>query len=284
MKFFTTLSICLLVLSLPAQSSAGHTPSGTKPSVAIQTFDVSCSGKSNGSLYARAEEPGWQLKMYRSEVLVAEYFVAGADTFIAHLPEGDYTFVCVDNNGPDTVNSRINAPAPVYSSIQLISPALLVNEMVSFSNNSSGAVAYHWNFGDGQTSDEATPLHAYAKPGEYTVTLTAYNAAGCTATDTYVIHVMAPSFFSRPAAFTQENATVRKGASTLQIRSQEGSATITSVAEVQIVRLCVYTITGQLIASGSGNSTSFYYQSPGCYIIQAAYSDGTVHCQQVALN
>lgn len=40
------------------------------------------------------------------------------------------------------------------------------------SNDPDGnVVAYHWNFGDGNTSSQANPGHSYNKPGTYTVTL-----------------------------------------------------------------------------------------------------------------
>jgi len=38
--------------------------------------------------------------------------------------------------------------------------------------------AYRWDFGDGETSPVAGPVHTYAKPGNYTVTLTAESASG----------------------------------------------------------------------------------------------------------
>jgi hypothetical protein len=39
-------------------------------------------------------------------------------------------------------------------------------------------VGFLWAFGDGVTSTLASPAHAYAAPGTYTVTLTATNAFG----------------------------------------------------------------------------------------------------------
>lgn len=51
---------------------------------------------------------------------------------------------------------------------------------VSFTNKSTDAVAYKWEFGDGETSKEANPTHEYAASGEYTVKLTAANADGVT--------------------------------------------------------------------------------------------------------
>jgi gliding motility-associated-like protein len=45
---------------------------------------------------------------------------------------------------------------------------------------STGSIAaWLWDFGDGQTSDQIAPLHSYARPGRYTVTLTVISDAGC---------------------------------------------------------------------------------------------------------
>ena len=49
---------------------------------------------------------------------------------------------------------------------------------VSFTNSSSGATSYNWNFGDGGSSTAANPSHNYTAAGSYTVTLTATNACG----------------------------------------------------------------------------------------------------------
>ncbi len=53
-----------------------------------------------------------------------------------------------------------------------------------------GPLAYLWDFGDGSTSTEEAPTHAYEVAGEYTVTLTVSNSVGQdTATDTILIEV-----------------------------------------------------------------------------------------------
>jgi PKD repeat protein len=49
---------------------------------------------------------------------------------------------------------------------------------VNFTNQSSGATSYLWNFGDSQTSTATNPSHTYTQPGSFTVTLTATNACG----------------------------------------------------------------------------------------------------------
>jgi len=48
----------------------------------------------------------------------------------------------------------------------------------TFTNTSTSAVSYEWDFGDGNTSTEKSPTHVYASGGDYTVTLTATNVAG----------------------------------------------------------------------------------------------------------
>lgn len=50
---------------------------------------------------------------------------------------------------------------------------------VSFGQASSGAVAWHWDFGDGDTSDLYTPTHTYAQVGVYPVRLTLHSADHC---------------------------------------------------------------------------------------------------------
>lgn len=48
---------------------------------------------------------------------------------------------------------------------------------------------YLWDFGDGETSTEENPSHLYSAPGEYTVTLIATSANGCTDTLIQTINI-----------------------------------------------------------------------------------------------
>ena len=50
---------------------------------------------------------------------------------------------------------------------------IYVGDVVSFTNQSSDADTYQWDFGDGKTSSEVNPIHSYESAGTYTVTLIA---------------------------------------------------------------------------------------------------------------
>ncbi len=56
---------------------------------------------------------------------------------------------------------------------------ICAGELMTFTNQSTGATAYLWDFGDGYTSSQANPGHVYTAGGTYFATLTATDAQGC---------------------------------------------------------------------------------------------------------
>ena len=66
-------------------------------------------------------------------------------------------------------------------------------ETMVFTNTSSGATSYQWDFGDGVgTSTEENPEYLYEDSGTYTVVLTATNVLGCS--DVYQVSVKAGDY------------------------------------------------------------------------------------------
>jgi gliding motility-associated-like protein len=80
--------------------------------------------------------------------------------------------------------------------------ASILDPLVSFTNQSSGATSWLWNFGDSTTSSDWSPQHLYDAVGVYPVYLAVSNAAGCT--DTAWLDVIVNDFhtFFVPNAFT----------------------------------------------------------------------------------
>lgn len=58
--------------------------------------------------------------------------------------------------------------------------AVLPGKFVNFVNCSANSVSWSWDFGDGTTSSDAAPQHAYAAKGTYTVSMEATSEKGDT--------------------------------------------------------------------------------------------------------
>lgn len=62
----------------------------------------------------------------------------------------------------------------------------------TFTNSSTNAASYLWDFGDGNTSTEESPTHVYATAAEYTVTLTATGETNLSNSLSQTIDIQAP--------------------------------------------------------------------------------------------
>lgn len=63
------------------------------------------------------------------------------------------------------------------------SPLVCLPDPVIFNNNSANGNAFFWDFGDNTTSTDVNPVHFYAGPGTYTVTLVVSDTNGCFSPD-----------------------------------------------------------------------------------------------------
>jgi PKD repeat protein len=78
-------------------------------------------------------------------------------------------------------------PAPI-ASFTVSKTAAEVGESLSFTNESTNATSYEWDFDDGATSTSENPTHSFTESGTYTVELTAKGAGGTsTATEDITI-------------------------------------------------------------------------------------------------
>lgn len=148
---------------------------------------------------------------------------------------------------------------------------------VAMNNQSTGAVGYNWDFGNGQTSTLTNPTAIYSTPGTFTITLVASNQYGCT-------HQSQQSITIYP------QPTLSISIPELEICSEE-SIQITS--QSTFVDSIVWNMgNGTFI---TGNTISYTYPNSGIYAISAtAYGGGgctisatannllTVHPQAVA--
>jgi gliding motility-associated-like protein len=100
------------------------------------------------------------------------------------ITQPDMYIVSISSNGcnnSDTINVSA-APQPI-AAFSYIEEKTCEGTRVKFSNASSNATLYHWNFGDGSESNEAEPEHVFENLQDGTILLEAMNA-GCLDTET----------------------------------------------------------------------------------------------------
>lgn len=86
-------------------------------------------------------------------------------------------------------------------------PTTIVNSEITFTNTSTNATTYDWDFGyDGQTSTAEHPVHYFpdSVPGTYNVCLTAINGSGCFDTICQTVIIDPEFLLYVPNAFTPD--------------------------------------------------------------------------------
>jgi PKD repeat protein len=114
----------------------------------------------------------------------------------AYTAAGSYTVTLTVTNGDgsDSKQLAVTVGAPAVASFNSSTTDVATNQVVTFTNTSTGtSLTFLWNFGDGLTSTLASPTHAYAAAGVFTVTLTAHNAYGPDSAAQTIITVGAPA-------------------------------------------------------------------------------------------
>lgn len=78
---------------------------------------------------------------------------------------------------PPTADFSVYTYLPTESDpVAVETDIVFVGEQVEFSNYSENATAFTWDFGDGYSSELASPVYSYDEPGVYTVKLSAFGA------------------------------------------------------------------------------------------------------------
>ncbi|HRO42062.1 MAG TPA: PKD domain-containing protein [Flavipsychrobacter sp.] len=93
----------------------------------------------------------------------------------------------------------------------------VLNMPVKFTNHSTNATSFLWNFGDSATSTEVHPTHQYKRSGNFKVCLTGWSAEGCkqvvckTVSVEVIIAIDVPTAFSPNADGVNDVLFVRGG-------------------------------------------------------------------------
>jgi PKD repeat protein len=177
----------------------------------------------------------------------------------------------------------VNDYAPPIASFSFAPATPKVDQLVSFTDASaagSGTItAMSWNFGDGGTSTDQNPTHAYSSVGEKTVSLTVTNSNGKQSTTTQTLTVTSttlsnqvaliittPSSTNVGSAFSitvtarDETGSIIPGyAGTVHFTSSDGQATLpadSTLSGTTTFSVTLKTTGSQTITVGDGTTTS----------------------------
>jgi len=80
-----------------------------------------------------------------------------------------------------------------------------MDEVITFTNQSTSAKEFHWDFGDSKTSTDENPKHTYTSAGEFTITLVATGGGGTnTMTKTITVNQNLSGFWFKTIRFSGE--------------------------------------------------------------------------------
>jgi hypothetical protein len=97
----------------------------------------------------------------------------------AAASEFDGSCWAADEANAQLVRFAVTVPEPPVAAFSVDAATGPPPFPVQFTDESLGyPTSWHWSFGDGGTSTEQHPLHEYAAPGRYTISLTVTNAGG----------------------------------------------------------------------------------------------------------
>lgn len=167
----------------------------------------------------------------------------------------DVTLTVSNAAGDDTVSFTDfvvvdDVPATAFTSV-------VVDLTATFTNASTNANSYFWDFGDGNTSTEENPVHTYAQDGIYTVTLTATNACGDNTT-TGTVNLLTPP----TAGFS---ADVNSGCAPLTVTFSDESSSNTME--------WLWDFPGGTPSSSTEQNPTVVYNTPGIYPVSLTVSN-----------
>tara|TARA_B100000809_G_C15129992_1_gene527976 strand:- start:605 stop:2821 length:2217 start_codon:yes stop_codon:yes gene_type:complete len=149
--------------------------------------DASCYGLNDGSIVINKNSPHpfdiiW--KDTQNNTLLTQTSVIGSDS-INNLVSGTYLIETADAVCGNLSNSVvINEPLQILANYSTISDTIDLSqgEVAHFTNQSTNASYYDWDFGDINYSTQTNPTHQYTQAGIYNVEFIAYQTSSCFST------------------------------------------------------------------------------------------------------
>lgn len=160
------------------------------PPLKVEATEETCAGNDGIISITQPGSKFWNYTLLNENGFVLERKADfnGTEVF-AELAPGLYMLKLIDNEGYFFTKEIAVAAKQHVTAAYQAGAHVNAGTPVSFSNLSTGATGYQWEFGDGESSNEMNPVHVYLNPGTYDVTLLAANP-DCSEEVTSTVQVM----------------------------------------------------------------------------------------------
>jgi len=170
---------------------------------------------------------------------------------------------------PYDVNAGLTVTFVASPRSYLVPPLTIQFDASGSSSDQGSIVSYSWSFGDGSTGSGRIVLHTYSSAGSYTVSLTATDSQGATASITRIIQVSMDGGVEgniKPSANFTASPTSGTAPLAVDFNASGSSDPDGSIAS--------YNWAFGDGTTGTGVTTSHTYSIPGTYTVSLTVIDG----------
>ncbi len=106
-----------------------------------------------------------------------------------YTQNGDFDVTLTATNGAGASDDTTQTVTIVLAPVSDFTFSIASGGVVTFTNASTNATGYTWDFGDGNTSTDESPTHTYTQNSDFDVTLTATNGVGASDVSTQTVTI-----------------------------------------------------------------------------------------------
>ncbi len=205
---------CVITFTKTEGSGPGTTDCGILPGIATNSGPY-CVGETislnvttqNGATYSWTGPNGFSSTLQNPTIPNCTFEMGG-------------TYTCVTTVDGQTTTGSTEVIVFAEPVANFEAPTVCFGETTQFNSTATTAPAgheitgYHWDFGDGEESDEQNPTHAYAAAGTYQVTYTVQTGHRCEDEITQDVIVLAMPV---PTATVSPSSVIHGGVATLTV-------------------------------------------------------------------
>jgi len=192
----------------------------------------------------------------------------GATITIPNFQHDTVLYVANAYTGYESVRTKVSVTkaASPTAAFSMDTPTLQSGIPVQFTDHSTGAGNWAWNFGDNSTSTQQSPQHTYSTGGSYTITLTVTAANSCQDATTQKLDIVTGTEKGQGTGISIYPNPVSAGAQhilNLSLGNTTGKTVTATLATAQGRQLAQASFT----ASDESRALNISGYTPGLYIL-----------------